>query len=42
MSSNHKSRVLIIVPQSTYLDDNFVFPPLGAMVLKAHLDQAGI
>jgi len=42
MSSNHKPRVLIIVPQSTYLDDNFVFPPLGAMVLKAHLDQAGI
>ena len=42
MSDTHKKNVLIIIPQSTYLDDNFVFPPLGAMSLKAHLDQAGI
>ncbi|NIA06539.1 MAG: radical SAM protein [Actinobacteria bacterium] len=42
MSNNNRNKLLIIVPQSTYLDDNFVFPPLGAMALKAHLDQAGI
>src|SRR3990172_6103026 len=42
MSSNHQSKMLIIIPQSTYLDDNFVFPPLGAMVLKSYLDQLGL
>ena len=42
MSSNGHNKVLIIIPQSSYLDDNFVFPPLGAMVLKAYLDRVGI
>ena len=42
MSNNRRNKVLIIIPQSTYLDDNFVFPPLGAMALKGYLDQAGI